>query len=509
MKNKKIWTILSIIIWVLQIAAEVVTAVLVMRLNVLPGKYALLLAVIFVLLAGLTGGLMFLRGKEAVSIVRRIISWVLAIGIIVGCGFVAKVAWDTYRTLHTVTTTPEETDINNMYVVVREEDPAKTIADTGDYRYGIIAEYDEERIQELIAQIQEQTGKTLSVTSYEMTAALADALLNQQVDAVIVNGAAIAVLSEEEAYEDILDKVRFLYSVPLSQLDSPEPSTEPTVPSVEEDRTVTNSPFVVYISGSDTRNKKLKISRSDVNILVIVNPVSKQILLLNTPRDYYVPNPKGKGKRDKLTHCGLYGPECSMEALGDLYGLQVDYYAQINFDGFETLVDAVGGVTINADHAFKTTNGTYIAKGENHLNGEEALQFARERYNVKGGDNGRGKNQMKVISAIIQKMTSGTTIISKYSSILKSLEGMFKTSVSMDDISLLVKMQLDDMASWNVQSYAVTGTGGRAASYSSPGHKAYVMYPDKDVVAHASELAQKVLNGETLTEEDMVPPGTK
>jgi LCP family protein required for cell wall assembly len=240
-----------------------------------------------------------------------------------------------------------------------------------------------------------------------------------------------------------------------------------------------------------------------VNILVVVNPKTKQILLLNTPRDYWVPNPAGKGKRDKLTHCGLYGPKCSMEALGDLYNLKVDYYAQINFTGFDTLVDAVGGVTVNADHSFTAESGMKFEKGENYLNGKEALWFARERHHVKGGDNGRGKNQMKVITAIIQKATSGTTIISNYASILKSLEGMFRTTISMDGISRLAKMQLEDMASWNVQSFAVTGKGGSEKNYSSPGHKAYVMYPDDKMVAFASTLAERVIAGETLSADDL------
>ena len=144
-----------------------------------------------------------------------------------------------------------------------------------------------------------------------------------------------------------------------------------------------------------------------------------------------------------------------------------------------------------------------IEKGENHLNGFEALAFARERYHVSGGDRGRGKNQMKVIKAVVEKLTTGTTLISSYGDILSSLEGVFKTNVSSDEISMLVKMQLSDLASWNILSYAVDGTGGSAKTYSSPGHKAYVMYPNEKLVGKASDLAKRVMAGDILTSEDL------
>ena len=507
MKTSKIRTVLSAVLLALQVAAEGVAAAFVLRLNVLPNQYLLLMLAAFILLTALTAGLLFLRGNKPVGLVRQIVGWILAILIAIACLLVGKVASDAYRTLHEVTKPVEQTSVYNMYILVRADDPAQTVADVAEYPFGIIADYDEEHTQQAILLTQEETGKTLRVTPYEMISGLADAILEKQVDAAFINGAALVLLTEDAAYADFLDKVRILQTIPLVQLEEIELTTEPSTAPVVEDG-ITNTPFVVYISGSDTRNKKLRISRSDVNILAVVNPVTKQVLLVNTPRDYYVANPAGKGKKDKLTHCGLYGPECSMGALEILYGIKVDYYAQVNFTGLETLVDAIGGITVNSPQAFRC--GGYrdiqIVKGENHLNGREALEFARERYNVKGGDNGRGKNQMRVITAIIQKLTTGTTAISNYSSILKSMEGMFKTSVSMDDVSALVKMQLDDMATWNVQSFAATGTGGREKNYSSPGHKAYVMYPNKASVAHASALMERVLAGEILTAEDMVVP---
>ncbi len=273
--------------------------------------------------------------------------------------------------------------------------------------------------------------------------------------------------------------------------------TEETVPQ-------NIKPFVFYIAGSDSYDDYLPaLTRYDVNILVAVNPQTKQVLLLNTPRDYFVENPAGGGVRDKLTHCGNFGIKCSIQALQKLYGLQVDYYGRINFSGIKTLIDAVGGVTVTSSVSFVGIEKTQFVVGENHLNGAQALEFARERKHLPNGDHDRGKNQMKVINALIQKMTSGTTLIANYAQILNGLSGMFETSMGMDDISKLVKMQLADMASWNVQSYAVSGKGGYEVTYSWPGQELWVMYVDEAHVAYASGLVKRVLSGDTLTQEDL------
>ena len=453
------------------------------------------------LLLLLTAGLLFLRRKKTVSLVRRIIGFVLVAIILFGCLIGAKMVKDAYDTLHKVTVVPSDIDEEGVCVFVREDDPAQALEDTASYTYAIIAEHDEELIAKATDIIETQVGKTLAMTLYEDSMLLADALLHKDADAILVNSAVIVALSEEEGYTDILEKLRVLHSFPINELEE----TEPTEPPTEPVNSITQEPFVVYLTGSDTRSKKLNKSRSDVNILAIVNPKTKQVLLVNTPRDYYVPNPKGKGKLDKLTNCGLYGPENSMKTLSDLYDVSVDYYAQINFEGVKTLVDAIGGVTVVSTQSF--TCGDLrefkIVKGENHLNGEEALAFARERYHVKGGDNGRGKNQMRVITAIIKKATTGTTIISNYSQILGSMEGMFRTSVPMENVSALVKMQLDDMATWDIKSFAVTGEGDSQKTYSAPGHKSYVMHPHKYMVNHAQTLIEKVISGQILTDADM------
>ena len=508
MNQKKLWNIILIAVLVLQLFAEGMAAVIVFRLDMLPTAYCMVL-IGALLLAGLvTGILMFVHRKgKSVGMARRIIACVLAVLIVCGCGAMCKVATDIYKTVHNITTPTVPSVTRSIFV--RGDDPAQELADVADYRFAAVENFDLDGTRQALEVLEQAFGKKITVSYYPSVTEMIDALYAGQTDAIILNGAFVAMLEETEEYADFSQKTRLLYDVPIEGWTVPAESTDPIAPSesVPEETTpkdITEKPFVVYIAGSDTRSSYLPtLTRYDVNILVAVNPVTKQILLLNTPRDYFVKNPAGGGVRDKLTHCGNFGVDCSIQALQDLYGIEVDYYARINFTGVETLIDAVGGVTVTSSVSFTGMNDTQFVKGENHLNGAQALEFSRERYHLPGGDNDRGKNQMKVIQALIKKMTSGTALISNYGQILNALSGMFETSMEMEDISKLVKMQLTDMASWTVQSYAVTGKGGRDVTYSWPGQELYVMYVDESHVAYASGLVQRILAGETLTKEDL------
>ena len=262
-------------------------------------------------------------------------------------------------------------------------------------------------------------------------------------------------------------------------------------------------PFIVYLGGSDTRSGQLTKSRSDVNILAVVNPNTQQVLLVNTPRDYYVSNPAGNGAKDKLAHCGLYGLDNSKETLSRLYGLPVAYGAVINFKGFESLIDAIGGVTVYSEKAFTTTVGGYaIQKGENRLNGAQALAFARERSKLAGGDNARGENQMQVLAAMVRQLSAGN-VLGRWREILNSLEGMFTTDMSLQTIGRLLTSELDDLEDWELFSTAVTGTGGTDYNWSSKGN-AYVMYPD-DSVGRVASLMERVMAGQRIAAENVNP----
>ena len=266
---------------------------------------------------------------------------------------------------------------------------------------------------------------------------------------------------------------------------------------------ITKEPFVIYLSGVDTRGELTEKARSDVNILAVVNPKTKQVALINTPRDYYV-DLAGTDSKDKLTHAGLYGVENSMETLGNLYGVEVDHYIRINFAGFMTIVDALGGVDVYSDQAFTSVGSpgyydpTTFVEGWNHLDGQAALAFARERHAFATGDVQRGINQMKVIDAMLNKIKSPTLLMS-FSKLMDAASDCFVTSFSQDQISALVRMQLSDFAEWSIESYTATGTSAKSTKcYSAKGQSLYVMKPDTASVNEAKALIAGVLGGEEM-----------
>ena len=277
---------------------------------------------------------------------------------------------------------------------------------------------------------------------------------------------------------------------------------------------ITKEPFVLYLSGVDNRGELTEKARSDVNILAVVNPTTKRVALINTPRDYYV-DLAGTDSKDKLTHAGLYGVETSMATLGNLYGIQVDHYIRIDFSGFISIIDAVGGVDVYSDQAFTSVGSpgyydpTTFAEGWNHLDGKSALAFARERHAFASGDIQRGINQMKVIDAMANKLKSPTVLMS-FSKLMDAVSDCFVTSLSQEQISALVRMQLGDLASWDIESYSVTGSSGKSSQcYSAKGQSLYVMKPDESSVSKAKELIASVLGGEgTVSDTQQAPEKT-
>ena len=278
---------------------------------------------------------------------------------------------------------------------------------------------------------------------------------------------------------------------------------------------ITKEPFVIYLSGVDTRGELTENARSDVNILAAVNPVTKRVALVNTPRDYYV-DLAGTSSKDKLTHAGLYGVETSMETLGNLYGVNVDHYIRINFAGFISIIDALGGVDVYSDQAFTSVGSpgyydpTTFVEGWNHLDGKSALAFARERHAFASGDIQRGINQMKVIDAMLNKIKSPALLMG-FSKIMDAAADCFVTSFSQDQISALVRMQLSDFAEWDIESYTVTGTSSSSTKcYSAKGQKLYVMKPDDASVSKAREMLASVLGGEgTVADTTQKPEKTE
>ena len=254
--------------------------------------------------------------------------------------------------------------------------------------------------------------------------------------------------------------------------------------------------FNIYISGIDTYGSISTVSRSDVNIIMTVNMNTHKILLTTTPRDAYVKIPGGGANQyDKLTHAGIYGVETSEQTLEDLYGTKIDYYARINFTSFLKLIDQLGGVTVHNDQAFTSLHGKFdFPVGDIQMNSEQALGFVRERYSLDGGDNDRGKNQEKVISAIVNKLASLKSV-SNFTSIVDNLQDSVQTNISLDTINALANTQLDSGSKFTVTSQAVTGTGstGQLTSYAMPNSSLYMMKLDNSSVARASQAIKNLM----------------
>ena len=380
---------------------------------------------------------------------------------------------------------------------VMKEDEAEELGDTSGYTFGTLANRDLENTQKIVAAIKEGLGD-IKTKEYETPEAMVDALYDDEVQAIILNEGYLVLLSEQENYKDFSDRTRILYEHIIEQEITP----------VKPSGSITKTPFVVYCSGSDERQSDINAkSRSDVNILAVVNPKSRQILLVNTPRDYYLPLARN-GEMDKLTHAGLYGVQETMAVLDNLYGTETAYYGRISFWGLIDIVDALGGIDVYSDYAFTTGAGdvagyadrTYkYEKGWNHMNGIEALTFSRERYAFSDGDNQRGRNQMKVIQAIIEKAAS-PSVLANYQDLLSAVSDNLITNMTYDEISSLVKMMQKDGFSWNIQTMSARqGSGSTLQTcYSMPSQKLYVMPPDYNYINTIRQVITQVMNGEEI-----------
>ena len=512
MKKKtsdRIWNSFSFLFLALTAAAQGLLLWQIWKLHMLPQKFFLPLCGGCLILTCLIGFLLRKkRGRRTKQSGRgrRFFGIVLCVLLLAGCCLGSYAVGQVQSTVNSITAPQTVKVVLEIYVLA--EDPAASIADTAGYTYGLPQDITEAEIAPVVQELQALLQGNLKLVQLANTTAQLDALFSGEVDAVVLNSAYLSILEETEGYEDYASRLKLLHETVVEKEVPQDTPALPENPSQEHSGSIQEGPehtgFLCYISGIDSRHNIHTNGRSDVNILVAVNPQTHQILMVNTPRDYYVVNPiSGSNAMDKLTHCGVGGVTNSMEALGILYGHSPEYYARINFSGFETLVNAIGGVTVYSDRGF-TAGTTYIYQGENRLNGSQALEFARERKNLPGGDNARGRNQMKLIAAIVNQL-SASTLLSNYSQILASLEGMFVTSMPAEKIGELVQTQIADMPKWEIFSFAVTGTGGSDHCWAAGGY-GYVMYPHQEVVSHASSLIEKVLTSQILTEADMTVP---
>ncbi|AXQ79727.1 LytR family transcriptional regulator [Streptococcus chenjunshii] len=349
------------------------------------------------------------------------------------------------------------------------------------------AESDGSNIAALLAQIKAEKGldlQTVNVASYPEAY---EHLRDGSSQAMVMNSSYSSLLElTDDNYQANVKEI-YSYTIKTKLKDDRAKSADSDV-------------FNIYISGIDTYGSISTVSRSDVNIILTVNMKTHQILMTTTPRDAYVQIPNGGANQyDKLTHAGIYGVETSMQTLENLYGIDIDYYARINFTTFMNLVDAVGGITVYNDQAFTShTDSEYtFEEGNVTLDSKKALAFVRERYGLDGGDNDRGKNQMKVVSAILNKLTALNSL-SGYSAVITSLQDSVQTNMSLDTMMNLANSQLDSGSRFTVSQQEVTGTGstGQLTSYAMPSASLYMLELDQSSVDKASEAIKDVISGE-------------
>ena len=441
-------------------------------MNVVPVLYLVIMIVCLIAVNVLT---FFSSRKLWAGIVMLIISLVLSAALIVGFDFINKADY-------TVNDVSQDSDkrVTEMVIVVLSDSEVQEISDLKEFSVGYLNDSDIEASQSMLDQIKEAAGD-ISVAEFGGITEAVNALYDKTINALVMNKAYIAVLAETEEYSDFEQRIKQIYSSEIVRYINIVPEQETNLDA-----------FIVYFTGIDTFGGVTATSRSDVNILAVVNTKTRHIQLINTPRDYYVELPNSGGTKDKLTHAGIYGVDNSIGALEMLYGIDVDYYVRINFSGFEQIIDALGGIDVYSEYDFTVEPIKHYTVGINHLSGIEALAFARERYSFAEGDVARGKNQMAVITALIQELSS-PEILYNYTSVLNSISQSFQTNMQSENIYALVKRALSSSKGWTVDSYSVAGEGAYAETYSIPGAKVYVMRPDMSDVNEAKAKIEAVL----------------
>lgn len=489
----------GIILTILLFVAEVAFVVLLLYTNLLSAKYiGIIFAVLLILL--LIDHLLVRKFRKQVRFWIGIILMVIILAVL---GIASFYIYKTVSALDDITGVNKE--ITEVNVYVKQEDAAQTLMDASGYSFGVLSDLDRENTDAALQQMSSETGSEISTKGYNSLTELADGLLKGDCQAIVLNRAYIDVFDEIDNYTGFSSQIRQIASEQIEKLverNTPAPvqntSTNPA--DNQQDAAVTDQIYTIFISGIDTRGDITASSRSDVNIVLTVNARTRQVLMVSTPRDYYVPLSISNGVPDKLTHAGIYGINVCMDTLNMLYDTNINYYFRLNFAGFIQIIDALGGITVDSDYDFET-GGFHFVQGSNQMNGEQALAFARERYSFASGDRQRGKDQMKVIQGVINKATS-PDILKNYLSLLDSLSGCFETNIPYDVITGLVKQQLDEGGSWQVLSYSVDGTGDTQKPYSMS-QKAYVMVPDQTTVDKAKTLMQKVRQGAMLSDADV------
>ncbi len=461
-KNKKVLNIVSIIIGIISLILMLVFSYAIYKLNMIPGKFLIpAYILIFIIYTGLLLTVFLPKVKSKIKVISIVV--LVLFGVIFG--FADKYIFTTLNFMDILDRDILQKERYDVYVL--ENSSYNKLEDLKGKKVGLYQSSNSEK-----AGSELKNKVNFEIIEYTDVEKMFESLNNDEINAIIISSSVKNLLDTE--LNDINVKIKSIYNFKISIEKN----------DIVKVVNVTNTPFNVYIAGGDGYGSIDYTFNTDVNMVATINPTTRKILLTSIPRDYYV-NLVGQGPNayDKLTHAGYYGIEESVKTVENLLDTDINYYVKINFSTIEGIVDAIGGVDVYSEYEFTASDGTYsYVKGYQHLDGKKALRFARERKSFATGDVQRVKNQQKVVEAMINKITSSTALISSYDRILDSVSDNLDTNMPSKDISRLVKMQLNDMRGWTIESQNAVGTGQMGPTYTFPTLNLYTMLPDKDSV---------------------------
>lgn len=449
---------------------SVLILVLVYFINVLPIDYFIVLIVLVLIIDLVVVKLLLGSGK-----IRNVFGVILSIILIIIMVFGITYELNTIDFLKQFGFNTYKEEVYN--VLVLDESEYEELNDLDNESIGHLDENVHEGLNSAIEKIDNNIDFE-SVILDDINS-LVDNLSSEEVAAIILEDAQITMLEEDN--NGLMDNFRIIASFDI----------ETEIEVVSKEVNVTEDSYNILITGIDSYGSITRVSRSDVNMIVSVNPKENKILLTSIPRDYYV-YLSDYGDYDKLTHTGIYGIDVTTKALEDLLDIDINYYVKVNFTTLVDIVDELGGITVNSNYDFTSIDGYHFSKGENNLNGEEALSFARERQAFSEGDRVRVENQQLVLTAIINKVLS-PSIITNYNSLLNALSGEFLTNITNNEITDLIKWQIDGMYSWDIETISLDGSNAFDYTYSYKNQKLYVMMPYSESVNSAKEKIKNVL----------------
>jgi len=365
----------------------------------------------------------------------------------------------------------------NYLVIVMDKSSYKDVKELKNRDMGVL------KLDEDNSSAEEKLAKRVSVNyvGYNDTNKIRDALLDKEVEAILIEESFYLIIAEET--ENFEKETRIIYEFTVDILIE-----------IEKDETdIINEPFSFYISGIDTYGTINSVARSDVNIVVSINPNTNKILITTIPRDYYV-DLYDKNSKDKLTHAGVFGINTSQKSVEMLLDVKINYYIKVNFTSLINIVDALGGINVDSKYDFTSKDGYIYFKGNNNLNGEKALSFVRERKAFAGGDRVRGQNQQAVLVGMINKALDPSIIV-KYPTLLKAVDGNFITNIDNGQVTNFIKWQIANKPTWNIESISLNGSDSYEYTYTSKSTKTYVMLPDENTLNDAISKIKNIYKG--------------